>query len=624
MKAPVAYFTLNKTGNILELNHAAAELLKMPIQTFKYTSIFPYLEEKSKKKFTKFFKQVFNSDQIEYGEIIFKSIQDESIFANLSAVTYYDEESGEKLVRCNVIDISQIKQFEEEIITQNKLLASENRMKTLFTESGVMMLIINPDTGQIEDANPAACDFYGYSADKFKSLNISDLNIMPENEIKKEIENTRKIGKKHFNFQHRLANGEIRDMEVYCAAIQFAEQRKLFSIIHDNTERVKAEKENQKINTELSNAFEELYAANDELRVNNLLIENERKQFLSLLDSIPENIYVSDIKINEILFANNHLKKSIGRNITGELCHQAIQNDAKVCSFCPINHIINSDEPYFREFYNAHLNKHYFIMDRKIKWTDQRDVHFQLAVDITERKKAEEKLIQINHRLETSMRSGDMAWWKMELPSGSIKFNPNKALMLGRNPEDFTHYRQFMDLLHPDDYEPAMQAMLKLINGELDVYKTQYRIKTIEDKYIWFFDSGIITSKKNGKTLVTGIVRNINHQKIAEQKIEDIIEKTPIAIIVSSGVEQVNEYIIPEFTRLLGYTIEDLPNIAEWWDKAYSDKKNQKKINDEWTKIVQKAIETKSDTEPIETIARAKNDTLKHIKWGFISTDIQN
>jgi PAS domain-containing protein len=96
MNAPVAYFTLNKTGNILELNQAAAKMLKTPIQTFKYTSIFPYLEENSKKQFTKYFKQVFHSDEIEYGEIIFKSRQDDLIFANLSAVTYYDEESGEK------------------------------------------------------------------------------------------------------------------------------------------------------------------------------------------------------------------------------------------------------------------------------------------------------------------------------------------------------------------------------------------------------------------------------------------------------------------------------------------------------------------------------------------------
>jgi two-component system, OmpR family, phosphate regulon sensor histidine kinase PhoR len=624
MNAPVAYFTLNKTGNILELNQAAAKMLKTPIQTFKYTSIFPYLEENSKKQFTKYFKQVFHSDEIEYGEIIFKSRQDDLIFANLSAVTYYDEESGEKLVRCSVIDMSQIKQFEEEIKTQKKLLESENRMKSLFTESGVMMLIINPDTGQIEDANPAACDFYGYSANKFKSLNLSDLNLMPENEIKEEIENTRKTGEKYFTFQHKLANGEIRSVEVYSATIQFAEETKLFSIIHDITERINTEKENQKITTELSNAFEELYASNDELRVKNLLIENERKQFLSLLDSIPENIYVADIYTHEILFANKNLKKTTGRNIIGEQCHQAIHNNPIACQFCPINNILNNDEPYFREYYNSVLEKHFFVMDRKIKWTDQRDVHFQMAVDITERKKAEEKLIQINHRLEASMHSGDMAWWEMELPSGAIIFNPNKALMLGRNPEDFTHYKHFMDILHPDDYEPAMQAMHKLINGELDVYKTQYRIKTIEDKYIWFDDTGIITSKENGKIVMTGIVRNINQQKMAEQKIKTIIDKTPIAIVVSSGVEQVHEYINPEFTRLLGYTIEDVPNVAEWWDKAYPDKNYQQKINDEWTEIVKRAIETHSDTEPIETIARAKNGTLKHIKWGFISTEIQN
>jgi PAS domain S-box-containing protein len=41
----------------------------------------------------------------------------------------------------------------------------------------------------------------------------------------------------HFLFQHRLANGEMRDVEVYSTPIETGGHNLLFSIVHDITER---------------------------------------------------------------------------------------------------------------------------------------------------------------------------------------------------------------------------------------------------------------------------------------------------------------------------------------------------------------------------------------------------
>lgn len=34
-EAPIAYFTINRSGNIVELNNAAAELLQLPLHKFR-------------------------------------------------------------------------------------------------------------------------------------------------------------------------------------------------------------------------------------------------------------------------------------------------------------------------------------------------------------------------------------------------------------------------------------------------------------------------------------------------------------------------------------------------------------------------------------------------------------
>lgn len=516
MDAPVAYFTLNETGNILELNHAAANMLKTPIQAFKFTSIFPYLEEESKTQFSKYFKRVFSSEEIEFGEIVFINKHNEKIYAHLSSISYFDEELNQKLIRCTVIDKTKDKQYEKELILRNELEESEKRLRSMFENSGVAMLVIDSETQQIESANSSACEYYGYTSDELKKMKISDLNILSESEINTEIENTKKTGKKYFNFKHKLGNGQIRDVEVYSTAIKFGEKIKLFSLIHDITERKIAEEKIISINAELSNTIEELNATNDDLKTASNIINRERDQLLSLLNSIPEIIYVSDLKTNKILFANNKLKELTGRDITGEPCYEAIQNKEEACSFCSNKYIINSDKPYFWEYYNPIFKKHFYIMNRKINWTNEQEVRFELAIDVTEQKESQLKVELLNNRLEASMSAGDMAWWEMELPSGKIQFNDNKARMLGRNPEDFKHYKDFMVLVHPDDQEMAMQAMRNLLAGKTDKYEIEYRIQKTDNAYLWFYDIGKITSKNGENIKLTGIVTDITLRKETE------------------------------------------------------------------------------------------------------------
>ncbi len=531
LNAPVAYFTLNKTGNIIELNQAAADLLNIPIQAFKFTSIFPYLNENSKNDFTKYFKQVFDSQKIEYGEIIFKNKDNDLIYTNLSAVSYFDEELGEKLVRCSLVDKTVIKKYEHQIDEQNKYNSLLARYQTIVstTNAGIG---ITQNNGILIECNPALAKILEYEPEELIGKDIRQFNHPDDRGKESEMFQCLSPENPQVRIEKRYItkNNQIVWVDLTALAI-FNQQNQIeysVGIVVDITQRKAIETETRELNIILNNIVEELNASNeelnainDELRDTNLLIETERQQFLSILDSIPENIYVDDINTHKILFANSHLKKTLGRNIDGEICYRALQNKTDICDFCPIKELQNINEPYFWEYYNPMFDKHFYVMDRKIKWTDQKEVHFQLAIDITERKNAEKKLIQINHRLEASMQSGDMAWWEMELPSGAILFNPNKAYMLGRKPEEFTHYNHFMNLLHPDDYQTAMQAMHKLIIGELGVYDCRYRIKTVDDKYIWFHDTGVITSKMNGKTVMTGIVRDINKQKIAEEAIKE-------------------------------------------------------------------------------------------------------
>ena len=128
-----------------------------------------------------------------------------------------------------------------------------------------------------------------------------------------------------------------------------------------------------------------------EQKKNEDALEFERKQMLSIFDSMEGIIYVADPETYEILYVNSKLQKIFNKKLVGETCYKVLQNKDAPCEFCT-NHIIFKDEnkgkPYKWEFHNPRSDRDYIITDRAIKWPDGRDVRFELAVDITETKQA--------------------------------------------------------------------------------------------------------------------------------------------------------------------------------------------------------------------------------------------
>lgn len=89
-------------------------------------------------------------------------------------------------------------------------------------------------------------------------------------------------------------------------------------------------------------------------------------------------------------------------------------------------------------------------------------------------------------------------------------FSENKTRMLGRDKENFYHYTDFTKLVHPDDYDPMMQAMQRHLDSVADVYETTYCIQHSDGSYKTFFDKGRIVARKDGEIIVAGIVMSIS------------------------------------------------------------------------------------------------------------------
>jgi PAS domain S-box-containing protein len=125
----------------------------------------------------------------------------------------------------------------ERKIVELALIESEKRFKDLFQRHHSIMMLIDPESGRIIDANQSAVDFYGYSHSKLQSMNIADINTLPKDHVKENYKKAHREESNTFVFPHRLADGSERIVEVHSTPINVPNKKVLFSIIHDITER---------------------------------------------------------------------------------------------------------------------------------------------------------------------------------------------------------------------------------------------------------------------------------------------------------------------------------------------------------------------------------------------------
>lgn len=130
-------------------------------------------------------------------------------------------------------------------------------------------------------------------------------------------------------------------------------------------------------------------------------------------------------------------------------------------------------------------------------------------IDITDQEKMTSELQYMKERLELTLRGGRLAWWDWNYKTGVLDFNDKKTEMLGYEKDEIQpSVEGFMSLLHKDDYEKAMEAMRRHLNGESPFYETDYRIRKKNGEYIRIYDRGMIVERdEEGNPLrIAGIV----------------------------------------------------------------------------------------------------------------------
>lgn len=126
--------------------------------------------------------------------------------------------------------------------SEQDLLERELFYRNLFEKHGVVKLLIDPETGNIIDANESAEKFYGWTRQELRQMNINNITTLNTKEIENEISKVTNYKHMYFEVKHRKSDGSVRDVEIYCSETFSKGKKILQSIVFDVTKRKEAER----------------------------------------------------------------------------------------------------------------------------------------------------------------------------------------------------------------------------------------------------------------------------------------------------------------------------------------------------------------------------------------------
>jgi PAS domain S-box-containing protein len=458
------------------------------------------------------------------------------IWVDLSVQVHRDLSGKPEYLISTIIDISDKKKAGEE------LQASEKKFRSLFQNNHAVMLLIDPVTGDIIDVNPAAIKYYGFSQQELTGKKISEINTLSPDEIQEEMQRALTEERNYFNFQHRLANGDIRDVEVYSGPIQHLGRELLYSIIHDVTDRKQAEIQLRKSEEKFKSFFQ-----------NNLSV-------MLLID--PDTGIITD--------ANNAACHFYG-------CDQDTLLETNICQI----NTLPQDEVFAAITRAIDVDNNSFQFKHRLANGDIRDVEvnsspiehqnkkilYSIVHDVTEKKQAEQQIrLQATamnaaaNAIVITDREGNIQWVN---PAYTQLTGYSFEEVIGQNPrilksgmQDHAYYQRLWDTILSG----------KVWDGELINKRKDGSLYTEDETITPMFDEqGNISHFIEIKEDITQRKQAELALREGEQRYRRLFEDSPVSIweenfsrvkqrldqLKAEGVEDFYEYFATNRTQLL-------------------------------------------------------------------------
>ena len=216
---------------------------------------------------------------------------------------------------------------------------------------------------------------------------------------------------------------------------------------------------------------------------------------------------------------------------------------------------------------------------------------------VSEQKLVKEKLYEEMSFNQTLLQAAPVFFVAINAEGKTIMVNETMLHSLGYKQEEVVG-KDYMAIFVPEEnHEDLSQIFYKLIRLNGSTLNTNY-ILTKDGREILIEWHGRSVFNKKGEFVhfiglgldVTDKNRTEKELKKKRETLTMILERTPhgISLVDNDGKYL---YVNPYYTKITGYTLEEVPSKEEWFEKVYPDESYRKEVIEAWKKdILQEGI----------------------------------
>ena len=201
--APVGYFTLSPTGEIISLNFNGAEMLGKDRSGLIHSNFKFFISNDTRSAFNVFLDKVFQSKVKKSCEVILSVDDKESMYVQLDGIATHN---GEQCL-LTVVDVTIRKKAEQ------TLSESEKRYRLLLDNTLTGILITRPD-GTILAANPEACRMFGRTETEICQIGRDGVVDLTNPNLRKALEKRQQTGHFHGELTYVRSDGSVFPVDV--------------------------------------------------------------------------------------------------------------------------------------------------------------------------------------------------------------------------------------------------------------------------------------------------------------------------------------------------------------------------------------------------------------------------
>lgn len=465
-------------------------------------------------------KLVNTLEQFEYGIAVL-------IVCMVAGVTFYGKTLNQKTVE-------DIKEKERYI---NQLKEAEESVRAIIN-AAVDGIIAVDEHGIVHMVNPACETMFGYQAEELVGKNIASLSaqmadvdhVQTASEV---VANLGRVKDRSFELSGQKKDGTSFPVEVTVSELVQQGNTLFIAVIRDITER----------------------------KANETALQQSEKRFRVMADSTPVMIWMVDDQGN-CTYVNQGWTNFCGLNeasSSGDGWLEVVHPEDKERVVDILKSAIADRQRFTAEYRIKRIDgKYRWILSTGAPMFSH-DIRLNgyigSALDITERKEAEQALKESQERYYLAEVGSRDGLWDWDLLTNYVYYSPRYKEQLSFEDYELENtFQTFDSLLHPDDRKSTFEAMRAHLEDGVP-FDTEFRLRTKFGDYRWISSRGQAIWDANGTaTRMAGWNRDITERKELERLKDEFVAtvshelRTPLTAIrgalglVSGGVVgEVNE-----------------------------------------------------------------------------------